>query len=175
MTWPYSATGGGTTACELPTAERLTSDAASSSPQLLPTPVNNYPGGTAQRYLERKGREPGGFLCLNMAVELLPTPGAWLGCRPENAYPDPEREASRAHEEGRRGDRSIELPDALALLPTPAARDQKGRSARAAVRTSGRVRTDEDLLLPDVVALLPTPIVGDSRSAGSRNLPGSQA
>ena len=43
---------------------------------------------------------------------------------------DPERAASREHTEGRRGDRSLELPDALALLPTPAARDAKGPHMR---------------------------------------------
>lgn len=59
----------------------------------------------------------------------LPTPSSWLGRRPENSYADPERAASRSHE-GRRGDRSLELPEALALLPTPAARDRKGPHMR---------------------------------------------
>jgi DNA (cytosine-5)-methyltransferase 1 len=62
-------------------------------------------------------------------VALLPTPGAWLGRRPENASADPERAASREHD-GIRGKRSLELPEALAaevdtgkLLPTPTTQD----------------------------------------------------
>jgi hypothetical protein len=87
---------------------------------LLPTPAAQEPGGTPERFLERKNAVEGGtrttptFLAL--AVQLLPTPGAWLGRRPENSYADPERAASRAHTTGRRGDRSVELPDVLALL-----------------------------------------------------------
>ena len=50
--------------------------------------------------------------------ELLPSPNAWLGRRPENSSPDPERAASRRHA-GKRGKRSVELPDVLGSLGEP--------------------------------------------------------
>jgi hypothetical protein len=71
---------------------------------------------------------------------LLPTPSSWLGRRPENASPDPEREASQRHP-GKKGQRSVELPDVLAklrLLPTPVANDD-GKSPEAHLRMKARL------------------------------------
>jgi hypothetical protein len=104
-----------------------------------------------------------------IAPALLPTPSAWLGRRPENAMADPERAKSRENE-GERGKRSVELPDAIAaevrLLPTPTRRDEKGPNPNH--REGG-----EDL--PTAVKLLPTPVASDAAAGGSRNLEGSKA
>lgn len=61
---------------------------------------------------------------------LLPTPEAWLGRREANATADPLREKSRRHE-GKRGQRSTTLPEALApLLPTPTGGSESKASRR---------------------------------------------
>lgn len=72
MTWPYSATGGGTTACELSTSERLTSAGESSSPELLPTPTASY----ADRGGQYRSANADGGPHLEEALALLPTPTA---------------------------------------------------------------------------------------------------
>jgi hypothetical protein len=91
--------------------------------------------------------------------DLLPTPGAWLGRRPENSMADPERAASREHE-GTRGKRSVELPDAIAaevrLLPTPVVSDSRGL-------TDGETR-DGGPSLREVDRLLPTPTTQDGEN-----------
>jgi DNA (cytosine-5)-methyltransferase 1 len=81
---------------------------------------------------------------------LLPTPGARLG--DGRGDPDPELAADRM-DAGRRN-----LDDAVALLPTPTARD--------AIRGRGR-QHPEGRPLSEVIALLPTPLAGDSK--GTRN------
>lgn len=95
---------------------------------LLPTPVAQDDGKTPEAHLAMKSRLPGGAANADHVTggaradfkqPLLPTPGAWLGRRPENAKSDPERMASRQHE-GARGKRSLELPDALATRLTGA-------------------------------------------------------
>lgn len=105
---------------------------------LLPTPnAGNFNDGeNPEEWLRRReelkalGINGNGMgTPLAMAVRLLPTPGAWLGRRPENATADPERAASRMHD-GIRGKRLLELPDALALLPTPTQGDHKASGSR---------------------------------------------
>lgn len=130
-------------------------------PALLPTPVVSDGRGLTD------GDSREGGASLREVDALLPTPGAWLGRRPENATADPERAASRMNP-GLAGKRSIELPDALAaaglspLLPTPAARDGKGANPN---------ERDGGPDLPGAVKLLPTPVVTDafgSRRATAR-------
>jgi hypothetical protein len=127
---------------------------------LLPTPVARDDGKTPEAHRQMKARLKGGprTRITSLAVlaradfeqpeePLLPTPSAWLGRRPENATADPERALSRM-QPGDKGKRSIELPDALAMLPTPQARDWKGRNQR-----------DDASCLPGAVGrLLPTPM-----------------
>lgn len=87
----------------------------------------------------------------DLRLDLLPTPEAKLA----DSGPDWGRAGRQVDNAGGGED---DLTTAVhRLLPTPTARDAKGRSARAPIRASGRVRTDADLLLPDVVALMPTP------------------
>ncbi len=147
-------------AYEVPTSA-LPIDASGCSSR-LPTPsATQNDGHDPEIFLARrerelaKGRNGNGFgLTLGMAAAMLPTPSAWLGRRPENATADPERAASREHDgEGRRGDRSIELPDALAkLLPTPTTQD--------AANTNGPSQSERNSEPLNVVApqLLPTPM-----------------
>lgn len=115
-TWPKQGTWDHGYAYELPTLALPTNESDGSS--LLPTPAAQEPGGTPERHLERKNRIDGANRVtpthLSLIVQLLPTPSAWLERRPENATPDPERQASRGHD-GERGKRSLKLPDALAL------------------------------------------------------------
>ena len=97
------------------------------------------------------GSSPGRLLATPTRLDLLPTPEAKLA----DSGPDWGRAGRQVDNAGGGGD---DLTTAVhRLLPTPTARDAKGRSARAPIRASGRVRTDADLLLPDVVALMPTP------------------
>jgi hypothetical protein len=101
--------------------------------QLLPTPTANDDNKSPEAHMRMKARMPDGprkritSLAVLARAEfrqpLLPTPGAWLGRRPENAMADPEREASRDHW-GTRGKRSWELPDALESLSLGASTSQ---------------------------------------------------
>lgn len=153
------------------------------APTLLPTPMSHDRHGakTREKLDELAAtRAKGAPRNLNEVAkhELLPTPGAWLGRRPENSISDPERAASRQHTEGRRGDRSFELPDALALLPTPAARDGKGPMSRTSARSdNGRPRTLAEAGLPSISELLPegspTGVYTPRRSPGGRQSPES--
>lgn len=114
---------------------------------LLPTPVVSDGRGLT----DGDSREGGSSL--REIEELLPSPTAWLGRRPENATADPERAASRRHE-GARGKRSMELPDALAMLPTPTTQD--------AANTGGPSQHDRNTPpLNAAVQLLPTPAAAD--------------
>lgn len=82
--------------------------------------------------------------------EMLPTPTASVANR--YGMPSPETAARRMGEEGRRN-----LQDAVAMLPTPTARD----ASCGARRTSPEGRP-----LSEVVALLPTPTASDTTGAG---------
>jgi hypothetical protein len=84
--------------------------AAQVEEQLLQTP-----GASAAGYTSRSGDRKDEKLLAGQSKELLPSPGAWLGRRPENSMSDPERARSRQHE-GKRGKRSLELPDAIASI-----------------------------------------------------------
>jgi hypothetical protein len=115
---------------------------------LLPTPVTSDSRGLTD------GDSREGGASLREIEELLPSPTAWLGRRPENATADPERAASRRHE-GARGKRSMELPDALAMLPTPTGQD--------AANTGGPSQSERNTPPLNAVAptLLPTPAAAD--------------
>lgn len=138
-------------------------------PALLPTPVVSDGRGLTD------GDSREGGASLREVDALLPTPGAWLGRRPENATADPERAASRMNP-GLAGKRSIELPDALAaaglspLLPTPTSEDgERGKGADEARQGGSTLRG----------ALLPTPAARDGKGAnpnerdGGPDLPGA--
>jgi DNA (cytosine-5)-methyltransferase 1 len=85
-------------------------------------------------------------------VTMLPTPTAH--CEPNHrGLPNPETAARRLFEEGRRN-----LEDAVALLPTPTARDARRGSGWG--DQPGRP-------LSEVVALLPTVAASDARGVGS--------
>jgi hypothetical protein len=111
---------------------------------------------------------------------LLPTPGAWLGRRPENATADPQRASSREHD-GTRGKRSWELPDALAtLLPTPTEGDSKASGSRNLEGSNahmGVILTDAVRYGNSTAARLPTPQARDWKGRNQRNdsscLPGA--
>jgi hypothetical protein len=98
----------------------------------------------------------------------LPTPTAH--CEPnQRGLPNAETAARRMFEEGRRN-----LDDAVALLPTPRARDVKGaetpetRQVRVACGTA-----HEGFDLPTAVSMLPTPTARDAtRGAGWGEQPG---
>lgn len=114
---------------------------------LLPTPVVSDGRGLTD------GDSREGGASLRELEGLLPSPTAWLGRRPENAMADPERAASRQHE-GARGKRSLELPDALAMLPTPTTQD--------AANTGGPSQHERNTPpLNAVASLLPTPAAAD--------------
>lgn len=143
-------------AYELPMSEPRTD--ASESSSLLPTPdaalFND--GQSVEAYLERKAREKakgyngnGGGVALAMAVQLLPTPAS-------RDHKGPRERAPRRG--GRTTPGAGQLPDVVALLPTPRATDgthggpnQRGRKG--------------DLMLPSAVMLLPTPTVKDADAA----------
>jgi hypothetical protein len=124
--------------------------------ELLPTPTATYPGGTEEQFLERKGREPGGAVHLNHAVEsLLPTPTSRDG-----KGPNPNER-----------DGGDDLPTAVKLLPTPVVTDSFG-SRRSTARTD-EWTSNEGTTLTDAIwevqgretdtrgKLLPTPVAGD--------------
>jgi hypothetical protein len=120
---------------------------------LLPTP-RSADSIRGRDYRDRKNGPD-----LNTAVEgLLPTPSAWLGRRPSHSEPNPER--LKGVDKTGADKRTLELVDAIALLPTPTTRDYKGRNQR-----------DDDSCLPGAVGkMLPTPTAshrGD-RSEASR-------
>jgi hypothetical protein len=142
-TWPKRFTTRSSFAYALPTSARPTG--ASACSWLLPTPSAAESDPTEPLLEEIRAHldpaDPHHRLWLpgrewmsqrtlkRTAAALLPTPVAWLGRRPENAMADPERAASQ-------GQRSIELPDALALLPTPTANEENpgaGGELRAAL------------------------------------------
>ncbi len=164
-------------------------DLATAAGKLLPTPRasdQNRGGGI--------DHGQGGPSLPAAAINLLPTPSSWLGRRPENASPDPEREASRQHE-GERGKRSIELPDALAkitLLPTPSSEESDPTDELVEEMQEAGISPDERLYLPGrtwhsqrtlsrvVPSLLPTPTSEDSERGpdesnreGGKSLKGS--
>ena len=81
LTWPARGTTRNGSAYELPTWGHLTDASDCSSSPLLPTPCAQEPGGSADRYLERKNRADGGSrtaengnLSLTHTLRLLPTP-----------------------------------------------------------------------------------------------------
>lgn len=112
-TWPRWGSMRDGQVFEHPTPERRTVESGSGS---LHTPTT---GDTSPSFDHRAS--PGYTRdkpVPNLAAqveEMLPTPGAWLGRRPENSMPDPERAASRRHD-GPKGKRSFELPDAIAEI-----------------------------------------------------------
>lgn len=106
-TWPSSGMTRRGRAYALPMSEHLTP--ARESFLSLPTPAaRDHKGG------DLESRE-GGMSLPEEVHRMLPTPGAWLGRRPENSQADPERAESKRHG-GTRGKRSTELPDVLASL-----------------------------------------------------------
>jgi hypothetical protein len=109
--------------------------------KMLPTPTATYPGGSEEEFLKRKGREPGGAIHLNHAVEkLLPTPVA----NEENPGAGGELRAAITHGEGRRnetGTDSLGRPNTgrpSRLLPTPETVNRKSRKAMTASTENGR-------------------------------------
>lgn len=144
----YNGNGGGTSLAMTSKLLHEGIDPDEWKGQLLPTPVTSDGRGLT----DGDSREGGSSL--REIEELLPSPTAWLGRRPENAMADPERAASRQHE-GTRGKRSIELPDALAMLPTPTTQD--------AANTAGPSQLERNTPPLNAVAptLLPTPAAAD--------------
>ena len=144
----YNGNGGGTTLAMTSRLLHEGIDPDAWKAQLLPTPVTSDGRGLT----DGDSREGGSSL--REIEELLPSPTAWLGRRPENATADPERAASRRHE-GTRGKRSLELPDALAMLPTPTTQD--------AANTAGPSQQARNTPPLNAVAptLLPTPAAAD--------------
>ena len=142
---------------------------------LLPTPA-------ASRSGRQRSASPGAAIrpSLDSIGQLQPTPAARLGDR--WGMPNAETAARRMGEEGRRN-----LDDAVALLPTPAARDWRSgqsnimdRNARPlnevitnllptprtnAAKGAG-VHGDGGLDLQTTVALLPTPRATDGTKGG---------
>lgn len=182
--WPRSATGGRTTACELPTSERLTAgtDGSALPDFLLPTP-NAQESTPTDEFLDefRENLDPDDPLhrlwlpgrkwmtqrTLSRTVPaLLPTPGA-------NDANGAEKETrERRQEEGATGGPS--LRDLPRLLPTPTTQDGEN--------TAGPSQRDRNSAPLNLVAadaadgkLLPTPTAGDAKASGSRNLEGSKA
>lgn len=133
--------------------------------QLLPTP-NAVDGkrGADPRGPRRDGGGCGPDL-RTVVTELLPTPTASRGERRTRSISSPEAAARRHHDQGRRN-----IEDAIALLPTPAARDVKGLSARKprtlADGTASAGDAARNNQLPDAVALLPTPRATDGEKGG---------
>lgn len=183
VTWPRWGTWDGGALYELPTPELPTPAHASSS--LLPTPAATNPNDgedltswQARRDRERqKGRNGNGFgTPLSIATRLLPTPRTT------------DANGIRAHGDGGPDLRTVVSDhlsrEAEALLPTPRARDGKGRdpnprgcdlneavallpTPRATDGTKGGPNqrgSSGDLMLPSAVLLLPTPTVADSRN-----------
>ncbi len=156
-------------------------------------------GQSVEAYLARKERElakgynsNGGGTPLAMAVRLLPTPrvtdangpgqhgdgGPDLRTTIAMLLPTPQARDGdsasgsmsvktahrRHHEQGKRN-----LDDAIALLPTPAARDHKGVSARKPrTLADGTVSADpcRNNQLPNAVKLLPPPRASDGEKGG---------
>ncbi len=166
-TWPRQGMWDAGYAFEHPTSARPTEESASSS--LLPTPSaqESTPTDSFVEESRQAGILPGERLYLpgrkwhaqrtlsRIAPALLPTPSAWLGRRPENAKADPERAASRAHE-GVQGQRSFELTDALALLPTPTSADAGNARNKTSGRQPGSRHHHTGTTLPDVFFEEPT-------------------
>lgn len=110
-----------------------------------------------------------------IAPALLPTPSAWLGRRPENAMADPERAKSRENE-GERGKRSVELPDAIAaevrLLPTPDTGESiSGHGRRGGSPGNGK---QSGRSLDKTVELLPTPTGRDGKGPNPNHREGGE-
>lgn len=120
--WPRSGMWDLTQAYELQTSGPATD---ANDGLLLPTPQAREDGKSPEGHLNMKQNKMGAprkqitslavLARANFEQPLLPTPSAWLGRRPENDTADPERARSREHE-GMKGKRSMELPDALALI-----------------------------------------------------------
>lgn len=73
-TWPRSGMTRAGTAYAQPTSEHRTDDSESSSLPLLPTPMAQEPGGTAEQYRDRWAKSDGRtstFLPLSMAISCL--------------------------------------------------------------------------------------------------------
>jgi hypothetical protein len=149
--FPTSGTWDVTGLYPLPTPERPTdASGCSSSPGLLPTPRPQTKGGDSAPEAEIGGKRPSGSKrALNLATvtaHLLKTPTAQLAVNGGSQHPD-KRKA---------GGHGPTLADQVEhLLPTPAARDGKGRDMPG--RRGGRS-------LPDT--LLPTPRATDGTKWG---------
>ncbi len=161
LIWPRQGTWDAGCAYEQPTSELLTAEIVSSS--LLPTPVAHDDGKTPEAHRAMKARLKGGprTKITSLAVlaradfeqpdePLLPTPQAWDGDR----GPDYARQETRSETHGSGGD---DLTTTVAkMLPTPQARDFKGRNQR-----------DDPSCLPGALHLLPTPMANpDNPGAG---------
>lgn len=92
-------------------------------------------------------------------LTLLPSPTARLGA---SGSVTPAAAAARAA----RRPNGPNLDDAIALLPTPNARDIKGGNGERTgmPRPDGRTRGPGDVNLPTAIELLPTPAVADARN-----------
>lgn len=137
---------------------------------LLPTPVAQEPGGTAEAHLHRKNRLDGANRVtpthLAFIERLLPTPavndmGAGKTPQAWDEWTDRMREQ---HRNGNGHGRSLAI-EAQRLLPTPSASDSTGgegptREARQAEGQTGGP------MLRDVGHLLPTPTAMDSKASG---------
>jgi len=181
-------------AYELVTSAHVTSEIESSSSppvKTLPTPVAKDDGKTPEAHRAMKARLKGGprTAITSLAVlaradfeqpdePLLPTPSAWLGRRPSHSEPNEERlENIRQGEQGSEK-RSMELPDALALLPSPRASDgTRGPDYARGKRQEKSNRVGSEDLTTAATKFLPTPTGRDHKGRNQRDdascLPGA--
>lgn len=153
VTWPKQGTWDVGAAYELPTSVPPTAANACSS--LLPTPRVSDTNGA--------GTHGDGGPEIRTAISiLLPTPQGRDG--DHSSLSPAETAHLRHHEQGKRN-----LDDAIALLPTPAARDHKGLSARKPLTLADGSPSPapcRNNQLPDAVHLLPTPRATDGEKGG---------
>lgn len=177
-TWPRSAIGGRTTACELPTWAHLMDETDGSVwLDLLPTPTRTHNDGhDPEAFLERrareraKGRNGNGFgLTLGMSVALLPTPAASESTPTDEfldevtEHLDPNDPLHRLYLPGRKWMTQRTLSRTVpALLPTAQARDGHGPQGNAYKGESDDLPSAAAKLAGDHdYSLLPTPRTND--------------
>jgi hypothetical protein len=134
----------------------------SSFSPLIPTPAAQEPGGTAERFLERKNRDGCNrkptSVQLTHFVQLLPTPAVndmGEGKTPE-AWDEWTEKMQAKHQNGNGHGKSLAI-EAMRLMPTPTVDD-----ASNVTRDSGEYQS-----LTRAVRMMPTPNASDFRGSTS--------
>ncbi len=137
--------------------------------KLLPTPVAKDDGKSPEAHRQMKANLPGGARTSITSLAVLARADFVQPAGPLLPTPTGD-DANNVTRES--GDFQSLAREANLLMPTPSARDRKGKSARDPHRSdNGKLRSDQERPLSDLEDLLPTGASTPAQSRGGKNSP----